>query len=313
MSHFAARCRRKVTSTDARRRALVAGAVLILFLPALLFAGPSTSIPNSSVAGGYIKVTSSEGEAGVPARAELKAPDGTLLSANKFFPIRGANELEVAALIGVPCDISPGTYRITVLTASDVVVAGKDVEITSGEFISETIELDGPMSELRRTDDPRRERESRELWEILNSSDTRAFFHTGPFRIPLAESVRSSHYGDRRSFLYTDGGADRSIHRGIDLVAPFGSPVCSSGRGRVVFSDERIITGNTVVVEHLPGVYSLYYHLDRLHVRKGDYVGEGQVLGFLGATGLVTGAHLHWEIRIGGQAVNPDLMADFEL
>ena len=69
---------------------------------------------------------------------------------------------------------------------------------------------------------------------------------------------------------------------------------------------ERVLTGLTVVMEHLPGVYSLYYHMDSIRVEQGQMVEAGMVIGTVGSTGLVTGPHLHWEIRAGGIAVNPD-------
>ena len=73
-------------------------------------------------------------------------------------------------------------------------------------------------------------------------------------------------------------------------------------------ASERIITGFTVVIEHLPGLYSLYYHLDSLSVREGQRVSQGDRIGTVGSTGLATGPHLHWEVRSAGVAVDPDLL-----
>ena len=71
-------------------------------------------------------------------------------------------------------------------------------------------------------------------------------------------------------------------------------------------AENRISTGWSIVIEHLPGVYSLYYHMDSLTVEKGDMVKQGTLIGYSGATGLATGPHLHWEVRVNGNAVNPD-------
>ena len=71
-------------------------------------------------------------------------------------------------------------------------------------------------------------------------------------------------------------------------------------------SEERISTGNTIVIEHLPGVYSLYYHLDTLLAGCGEFVRAGTLIGRSGNTGLSTGPHLHWEFRVNGEAVSPD-------
>jgi murein DD-endopeptidase MepM/ murein hydrolase activator NlpD len=68
----------------------------------------------------------------------------------------------------------------------------------------------------------------------------------------------------------------------------------------------RIVTGNTVIIEHAPGIYSLYYHLDRINVQEGAIVTAGAVIGLSGSTGLSTGPHLHWELRINTEGTDPD-------
>ena len=71
---------------------------------------------------------------------------------------------------------------------------------------------------------------------------------------------------------------------------------------------ERIVTGNTVVVEMLPGLFSLYFHLSEIDVKPGDIVEQGQVIGKVGMTGFATGPHLHWEIEALGVPVDPDAL-----
>jgi len=78
-------------------------------------------------------------------------------------------------------------------------------------------------------------------------------------------------------------------------------------------AQSRIVTGNTVVVEHLPGVFSLYYHLDEIRVEEGVLVAGGQEIGTVGDTGLATGPHLHWEMRVGGVPVSPEDLMDHPL
>ena len=91
------------------------------------------------------------------------------------------------------------------------------------------------------------------------------------------------------------------------MAAPEGTSVYASGSGRGVFAKDRIITGKTVIIEHLPGVYGIYFHLNTIAVVRGDYVDKGQFIGTVGSTGLSTGNHLHWEIRVGGVAVDPNI------
>jgi murein DD-endopeptidase MepM/ murein hydrolase activator NlpD len=88
---------------------------------------------------------------------------------------------------------------------------------------------------------------------------------------------------------------------------PTGTEVRACAAGGVVLARERIVTGNTVILEHLPGVYSLYYHMDSIAVSEGLVVEEGALLGESGSTGLATGPHLHWEIRVSGENADPDV------
>ena len=145
---------------------------------------------------------------------------------------------------------------------------------------------------------------------MTTHSSTDALYHFGPFSVPIEDGVITSYFGDRRLYLYIDVQSERSVHSGIDLAAPTGTPVLSSGGGLVVFAANRLITGNTVVIEHLPGVYSLYYHLEEISVDTEEMVNEGGIIGTLGSSGLATGPHLHWEIRIGGIPVDPSFMAE---
>ena len=107
-------------------------------------------------------------------------------------------------------------------------------------------------------------------------------------------------------FRYADGGSDAAIHAGVDYGVPTGTEVRSCAAGKVVLARSRISTGNSVVLEHLPGVYSLYYHLDTIGPGEGERVNAGDLLGTSGSTGLATGPHLHWEIRVSGENADPD-------
>lgn len=79
-------------------------------------------------------------------------------------------------------------------------------------------------------------------------------------------------------------------------------------------AENRISTGWSVVIEHLPGLYSLYYHMSSLNVKENDYVKAGEKIGLSGSTGLATGPHLHWEVRLNMAAVKPEFfMQDFTL
>lgn len=204
------------------------------------------------------------------------------------------------ALLGVPSTAAPGAYQIS---GKGAVL---DIKVIEAEFIQEDIPLSRTMSSLRQSDDEEKYEQWRRLLNILKTVNTEHIYTQSGFKVPVEDYLReSSFYGDRRRFLYDDGTSASSIHNGIDYSAEPGTPVTAAAGGRVVFSGERIISGNTVVIEHLPGVYSLYYHMNSLNAAENQMVERGDLIGTVGATGLATGAHLHWEIRVGGVAVNP--------
>lgn len=96
------------------------------------------------------------------------------------------------------------------------------------------------------------------------------------------------------------------MHNGIDYGVPEGTEVSSCAQGKVVMAENRISTGLSIVIEHLPGLYSVYYHLSSLNVKEGQIVKQGELIGLSGKTGLATGPHLHWEVRLNALPVSPE-------
>jgi murein DD-endopeptidase MepM/ murein hydrolase activator NlpD len=123
----------------------------------------------------------------------------------------------------------------------------------------------------------------------------------GPFRVPLDGVKRGSNFGRRRIL----NGQPRSPHNGADFPAAAGTPVHAAQRGRVVLAEALFFSGNTVVIDHGLGMYTLYGHLKAIFVQTGEMVGAGGELGQVGATGRVTGPHLHWGLTVNQARVNP--------
>ena len=178
--------------------------------------------------------------------------------------------------------------------------------IQKKQFVSERIVLDARNTGIRKDASPERRAQIEKLNNILATVTPQDVYTLKPFTIPVDSKRITSGFGDRRVFEYTDKKTSTSMHYGIDYGVPTGTPVHSCAEGKVVLAENRISTGWSVVIEHLPGLYSLYYHLDSLGVHEGQYVKQGEKLGLSGATGLATGPHLHWEIRLNMEAVNPE-------
>jgi murein DD-endopeptidase MepM/ murein hydrolase activator NlpD len=208
-------------------------------------------------------------------------------------------------LLGVASTIRPGSYQLRVYGAPGGSSYRSSVHVGPRSFANEEIPLSVTITDLRRSQDPRKREQALEMIALTNRFNRDATFWVGNFAMPVESTRRTSRFGDRRRFIYADGAEARSIHNGVDLAAPTGTPVYAPGGGRVVFAEERIVTGNSVVIEHFPGVYGLFYHLDTIDVSEGELLERGEPIGTVGSTGVSTGPHLHWELRVGGVSVDP--------
>jgi len=247
---------------------------------------------------------------------ELLTPEGKRAVAAHGFLVRTVRDVSTwVVLAGVPSTAQSGTYAVhlSVTDSSEVVELNGSVEVAPRSFVHEDIALNDSMSTLRSEQNARKAREARELANLLAQFDPEAVYQEGSYEIPVPQARESAFFGDRRRYLYAQGGSAGGIHFGLDLAVPTGTEVAAGAPGKVVFASRRLLTGNTIVVENLPGVFSLYYHLHSIRVSPGTLVHPDTVIGTVGATGLVTGPHLHWEIRASEVPVEPKSLLDRRL
>ncbi len=284
-------------------------AALLLSARGAAFADPSVSAPDRVVQGGAFSVTLTDAKEITGGDVKLAATDGDEIDGAPLFPIDGnGNTAQWLALLGVPSTLPPGLYNLRVDAGGPggSFHLARTVSVEAGSFAHEEISLGKSLSDLREEPSPEKDAQARELWGIITTFNLHDLFQKGDLRNPLESWVVTSPYGERRVFLYADGSTAGSVHYGIDMAAPLGTPVYAAGNGKVAFAGSWILTGNTVVIEHLPGVYSLYFHLNELLVKAGEMVEKGQQIGAVGMTGLATGPHLHWEVTVAGVPISPE-------
>lgn len=148
---------------------------------------------------------------------------------------------------------------------------------------------------------PRIERERKVMAQVL-SQVTPVKYWRLPMKRPVPGEVTSL-YGLRRVF----NGEERGSHRGLDLNGAAGDPIHACDNGRVVLVADHYYSGQVVVVDHGLGVFTIYLHMSGFNVSEGQMVSRGDVLGFVGATGRVTGPHLHLSLNVLQNSVNPDV------
>jgi murein DD-endopeptidase MepM/ murein hydrolase activator NlpD len=205
-------------------------------------------------------------------------------------------------LLGIDLDVAAGSYPVTVSfryedghvdTRSDV------IDVTGKEFPTTRLTVEPQFVELSAEDLARSRRESARLGEVFGKISDEALWRE-PFDVPIPGG-RGSNFGHRRVF----NDQPRNPHSGADISASEGTPIRSSNRGRVVETGDYFFNGNTVIVDHGLGIYAVYLHLSRIDVEIGQVVEKGEVVGLVGATGRVTGPHLHWGFRVQNARVDP--------
>jgi murein DD-endopeptidase MepM/ murein hydrolase activator NlpD len=218
----------------------------------------------------------------------------------------GADRARRRGLLGVDLEKAPGEYelKITGQTASgerigcDVMVA-----VAKGQFATEKLQVEKQFVEPSPEQVKRANDERQRLRDIFDRVTPERLWD-GPFRIPLDGVTTGSNFGKRRIL----NGNPGSPHGGMDLPGTTGTSVHAAQRGRVALAEELFFSGNTVVVDHGLGIYTFYGHLSEIDVKTGDALETGAVLGKVGATGRVTGPHLHWGLTVERARVNPLLL-----
>jgi len=200
-------------------------------------------------------------------------------------------------LVGVDLDVKPATYPLHI-KSSDGRMRTASLHVLPKTFAIRRLKVapnfvEPPPSEIERI-----ARELKLTEGIFHTSTPRKW--NGPFVLPV-DGNPTSNFGTRSYF----NGQRRSPHPGVDFVAPTGTPIKAANRGVVALAEPLYFTGNTVIVDYGGGLLSLFAHLSEIRAKPGDVVEPDTVVGLLGATGRVTGAHLHWSVRLQGARVDP--------
>lgn len=186
------------------------------------------------------------------------------------------------------------------------------VIIAPKKYLEETIHLNSKLSDLIGTTDTKK-KEELEIFRVkLKNVDQKSVYEFEGFIRPTDGTRITSEFAQNRTFVYSNGKKSPSYHTGLDFGIPTGSEIVACGSGKVIMARWRTVTGYSVVIEHLPGLFSVYFHLSELKCKEGDVVNKGDLIALSGATGLATGPHLHWEVRMNYVCLDPDsLISDF--
>jgi biotin carboxyl carrier protein len=207
------------------------------------------------------------------------------------------SDREWEALVGIDLDVRPGTYPVTVTAGG--ARASYDLVVTPRTFRTRKLTVDEAFVTPPPSEQARIDREAALLADTWRAASGQRLW-SGAFVRPVSEAANSA-FGTRSIF----NGKPRSAHGGADFLSPAGTPIHSPNAGTIVVARALYFSGNTVIVDHGLGLFSLLAHLSVIDVHEGDHVSAGQVVGKVGATGRVTGPHLHWTVRAAGARVDP--------
>jgi murein DD-endopeptidase MepM/ murein hydrolase activator NlpD len=208
---------------------------------------------------------------------------------------------EWVALVGIPLATKAGTKLAVEAELADGGRERFEIAVAPKRYGSQHLAAPRAQVELSAEDLARYERERVHLEAVL-----RTFTALAPATLAMllpAPGRRSSSFGLRRYF----NGQARSPHNGMDIAAPVGTPVIAANTGRVIDSGDYFFPGKTVILDHGQGLLSLYAHLSAVDAAVAEPVGAGAVIGKVGATGRVTGPHLHFSVYLNAVAVDPAL------
>jgi len=210
------------------------------------------------------------------------------------------NDGRWTAIVGIPLQTEPGAKTLAVTHPS----GNREVRFTVEPFkykeqriiIKDKNKVNPAALEMQRIT-----KENKRLTEVKAYRYKELL--SEQFQLPV-DGVLSSPFGLRRFF----NGQARRPHGGLDFAASTGTPVYAPATGLVVEAGDYFFNGNCIFLEHGLGLQSFYAHLSKIHVKIGDKVKQGDLIGEVGATGRVTGPHLHWSVGLNGTWIDPNLV-----
>jgi murein DD-endopeptidase MepM/ murein hydrolase activator NlpD len=220
---------------------------------------------------------------------------------DRTFPFYPRSETEWRALAGCRLLAQPGENALSVTftdQTGETTVEELTLGVDRGDFESYYIQL-SPSVEAK-LDPEIIERESARTRAVVSEYTPEQLWEDDGFVRPVSGRVTSP-FGQQRT--YSNGSS--GVHIGVDFSAAEGAPIGATARGRVAIAEEMIVRGGFVCIDHGRGLFSLYNHLSRIDVEPGQLVEPGQQIGLAGSTGVATGPHLHFEIRLTTWAVDP--------
>lgn len=274
-------------------------AVFCVFAANVVFAQAHASSPASVVVTPEIVVAGSPELIRISLPAAVSVEGEWLGRKLEFFASRETHSWIALAGVDVEASTGPSTLHITAHTSDGNVDLTRNIDIHPAHYRTGTLTVAPKFVQPPPEAQKEIEEESQLKAKVFATSATEPLWR-GSFRAPVPAQATDS-FGTRRMF----NGKLASIHKGADFHATTGTAVHAGNSGVVVLARPLYFEGNCVVIDHGLGLFTLSMHFSRIDVREGQHVKTGDRLGLSGATGRVTGPHLHWAVRWQGAYLDP--------
>ena len=204
-------------------------------------------------------------------------------------------------LIPIPFRTAPGPATLVLSWTNSAGDHHRTIpfRIVAGTYKTDELKVASSRVNPNKKNVERAQKEARKIKRIYAEGSVDRLWQSD-FQLPMSSDITSP-FGNKRVF----NGKLKSFHNGVDFRARTPSPVFAANSGIVKLAENLFYSGNAVVVDHGTGIFTIYAHLSRIDVTPGSYIEKGQRLGLTGATGRVSGPHLHWGVKVNGIAVNP--------
>jgi murein DD-endopeptidase MepM/ murein hydrolase activator NlpD len=201
------------------------------------------------------------------------------------------------AIVGIDLYVEPGVYPLAVKTGERDL--SRSITVSKKKYPLQRLTLDEDKVILSPENEARVEREQKRTAALWPVESLRLW--KGRFADPLPGLPLGTPFGVRRII----NNIPKNSHSGADVTADEGEPVKAPNDGVAVMVEEQFFAGKCVYIDHGDGIYTMFFHLSETKVKAGQAVMKGDVIGLVGATGRVSGAHLHWGARVQGARVDP--------
>ncbi len=197
---------------------------------------------------------------------------------------------------------TPGVHSLKFTNTETGQITTKEIKVTARDFRVQRLTIDPNVESSTKNEEAYAQ--YRKYFNPSREVSSPVKYYTQPFLLPTPGKL-TTEFGESR---YVNGSLTTYRHAGIDIAAPRNADVLSTNTGKVMLAMHLTITGNSIVVDHGEGIFSVYFHLDKLFVKEGDMVKRGQLIGAVGSTGFSTGPHLHFTMSYYRFEIEPGFM-----